>query len=824
MEVRWYRKDFQTPALLYREKQLQGDPQDPQYKGRVSLDQRNPQSGGLKAGDVSLKLENVTLADEGEFVCYVRSDVHYDAGRSIHLYVTVIGSIPVLSAHQVDDVTVNVSCSSSGWHPQPSIIWSNSQGTSSITPGGLKYSDPDQGLVSVSSWILTSPSDSGRFSCSVSVPEGEKRESWVAVLTASSKSTKSSNQSGQWKAAFIAILCLVLAASVIAALLFIKKRRDKKPSEENPKEHDPSKKRPTIITDMDQLKKGEVDVILDEDTAHLSLKIGGNGKIVRDSLEPTERQPTEKTFTSLPFVQGKEGFTSGCAYWERAQPSSMRYRNNNNRFETFSVVVPQRPISARLGSRVTLPCWLSPDISAEAMEVRWYRKDFQTPALLYREKQLQGDPQDPQYKGRVSLDQRNPQSGGLKAGDVSLKLENVTLEDEGEFVCYVSSDLHYDPGRSVHLNVIEVGSIPVLSALQVDDVTVNVSCSSSGWNPQPSLVWSDSQGTSSITPSGLKYSDPDQGLVSVSSWILTSPSDSDWISCSVSVPEGEKREGRVAALTALPKSTDQSETEPLLPTDPSKKRPTIITDMDQLKKGEVDVILDEDTAHLNLKIRGNGKIVRDSPDPPERQPTEKTFTSLPFVQGKEGFTSGCAYWEVGLANPSTGLKNVWSVGLVSESATRDCGALSTDNGFWVLTLDGDNGLYVNIKPEISICKHLRIQTLGVYLDYDGNMISFYNVEEKSHLITLFTKFSGKVYPLFSPGKGDRAPLRILSIPCETPATSQGVDQSSNNHHQPQPNTEQSQTQPDAVSYPPTTTDQALSHTPQPETSNDTHHS
>ncbi|KAI4901003.1 hypothetical protein NFI96_032662, partial [Prochilodus magdalenae] len=46
-------------------RKIQEDPTDPRYRGRVSL------SGALKKGDVSLKLENLTLADKGDYVCRV---------------------------------------------------------------------------------------------------------------------------------------------------------------------------------------------------------------------------------------------------------------------------------------------------------------------------------------------------------------------------------------------------------------------------------------------------------------------------------------------------------------------------------------------------------------------------------------------------------------------------------------------------------------------------------------------------------------------------------------------------------------------------------
>ncbi|KAJ8383137.1 hypothetical protein SKAU_G00039150 [Synaphobranchus kaupii] len=217
--------------------------------------------------------------------------------------------------------------------------------------------------------------------------------------------------------------------------------------------------------------------------------------------------------------------------------------------ESFSVLVPHDPISVRLGSAVTLPCWLSPPLSAEPMEIRWHRPpSFEITVLHYRDGQLQESSQHLRYRGRAFLGSRGPEAGGLKEGDVSLRLENVTLEDEGEFQCYVSSDRHYE-GAHVVLSVTETGTPPVLSARQADDGRMNVSCASSGWHPRPKLIWSDSQGRSGLSPGDLLYSHKEEGMVSVFSWILTSPSDAGWLSCSVHLSEGEEREGRVALLS-----------------------------------------------------------------------------------------------------------------------------------------------------------------------------------------------------------------------------------------------------------------------------------
>ncbi|XP_064201085.1 butyrophilin subfamily 1 member A1-like isoform X2 [Anguilla rostrata] len=458
--------------------------------------------------------------------------------------------------------------------------------------------------------------------------------------------------------------------------------------------------------------------------------------------------------------------------------------------ESFSVLVPRNPISARAGSTVTLPCWLSPPISAEPMEVRWHRSpSFKTTALHYMGGQLQDSSQDPRFRGRASFGSRGPEAGGLKGGDVSLRLENVTLEDEGEFQCNVSNVLHYKTKRVV-LNVTVTGTLPLLSVRQATDGLVNVSCASSGWHPRPNLTWSDSEGRSGLSPGAMLYGPAEQGVVSVFSWILTPASDAAWLTCSVFLPGEEGREGRVALLTS--RADDQSgqwkaafiallvlgllamaiaaflfvrkrRTGSNESVEIPESIPLLQTGLDEAAKEKVDITLDEDTAHQHLMLSKDCKVVRDSVMVQERDPSKNRFTRHLFVLGKEGFTSGRAYWQVGLWNEATGLKMSWSVGVVTESAKRDCEDLTPSEGYLVFSSDRDNGLSVNTVPVTRLSEKLRAKTLGVFLDYDNNMISFYNVEEKSHILTFFVTFHEKVYPLFGPGKGDATPLVIQPI-------------------------------------------------------------
>uniref|UniRef100_A0A667YKU0 B30.2/SPRY domain-containing protein n=1 Tax=Myripristis murdjan TaxID=586833 RepID=A0A667YKU0_9TELE len=117
----------------------------------------------------------------------------------------------------------------------------------------------------------------------------------------------------------------------------------------------------------------------------------------------------------------------------------------------FAFSISGVPVSVHQGHTATLPCWLNPPKSAESLDVRWFLRDtFDAPLLSYQGRQVH---HGSQYVDRAAFGLRDATSSGLKAGDVSLELVNVTLRDAGVYTCYVSSDQGYDKG-TVQLNVI----------------------------------------------------------------------------------------------------------------------------------------------------------------------------------------------------------------------------------------------------------------------------------------------------------------------------------------------------------------------------------
>ncbi|XP_056316822.1 butyrophilin subfamily 1 member A1-like [Danio aesculapii] len=467
---------------------------------------------------------------------------------------------------------------------------------------------------------------------------------------------------------------------------------------------------------------------------------------------------------------------------------------------SITLVAPPGPVVAHVGSTVILPCWISPAQNAEALEIRWYRHgEFRNTVLFYQHGKIQ-DEQEESFRNRSSLTPRSDRSGGLKGGDLSLKLEKIIIQDEGSFHCYVSGDSAYS-NAELKLKVTAPGSAPVLFPRPLDDGRLNVSCSSSGWYPEPNIMWTSDQGKT-LPPAGVSLHRGADGLFSVHSWTTVSPSDAQLVSCSVSTATGESKEGKldikgfissacsdpwkplfitviICALLGLAglilckyrnRLTEKKSAETGCENIPVEEK-TVPADMniEELRKYAEQISIDRETISPDLKIMSDCKSVRDSPD---YHHTAEGFPYRLCAFGAQQFTSGRHYWEVQLAAPSNPPKISWLIGVVKHGnfSVKDRSALTPSNGFWFLCSDGENGFYTNTDPPITLPISPRPERLGVLLDYDAGLLEFYSVKESKHLLTMRTRFSGSIVPLFNPGVSDISPLKIdCPVAEESPA-------------------------------------------------------
>uniref|UniRef100_UPI00398EE03E zinc-binding protein A33-like n=1 Tax=Pristiophorus japonicus TaxID=55135 RepID=UPI00398EE03E len=143
--------------------------------------------------------------------------------------------------------------------------------------------------------------------------------------------------------------------------------------------------------------------------------------------------------------------------------------------------------------------------------------------------------------------------------------------------------------------------------------------------------------------------------------------------------------------------------------------------------------------------------------------TPESFNSSAFVLGSEGFTTGRHYWQVVVEDRSG-----WSVGVVKESVNRTKRIVTRPAaGYWAVGREtGGNYVAFTSPSPTPLSPSVTPRKIGVYLDYEGGQVSFYNADNMSHLYTFTHTFTERIFPIFDLGSsqfGDNsASLTICS--------------------------------------------------------------
>ncbi|XP_069044023.1 butyrophilin subfamily 1 member A1-like [Lepisosteus oculatus] len=180
--------------------------------------------------------------------------------------------------------------------------------------------------------------------------------------------------------------------------------------------------------------------------------------------------------------------------------------------EWFQVRGPAVPVIVFPGEDAVLPCYLSPDISAEDLEIRWFRGDYTAPVCLFRKRKYDHTAQSSAYRDRAGLFLLE-----LHRGNVSLTLRDVRRSDHGRYSCFVESE-QMDDEAVIDLGVRALGSQPSVSLHSPGGDQAQLLCRSEGWFPQPAVIWTDRDGNE-VTSQPPTVDTDSQGLLSVSSYI-----------------------------------------------------------------------------------------------------------------------------------------------------------------------------------------------------------------------------------------------------------------------------------------------------------------
>ncbi|KFW01259.1 Zinc-binding protein A33, partial [Eurypyga helias] len=148
-----------------------------------------------------------------------------------------------------------------------------------------------------------------------------------------------------------------------------------------------------------------------------------------------------------------------------------------------------------------------------------------------------------------------------------------------------------------------------------------------------------------------------------------------------------------------------------------------------------DLSLDPDTANPYLVLSEDKRSVRLRSAPQELPANPKRFDYSFCVLAAEGFLTGRHYWEVEVGDGES-----WVLGVARESVRRkEKTDFAPEEGIWAVGLNwkGKNWdqyqAFTSPETPLSLCE--RPRKIGVYLDYEGGWVAFYNADNMAPIFT-----------------------------------------------------------------------------------------
>nr|XP_032637600.1 butyrophilin subfamily 3 member A2-like [Chelonoidis abingdonii] len=224
----------------------------------------------------------------------------------------------------------------------------------------------------------------------------------------------------------------------------------------------------------------------------------------------------------------------------------------------FTVTGPDSPIAASVGGEAVLPCHLSPRMSAENMDLRWFRSQFSAVVHLYSGGQDQYRQQMPEYQGRTELLKDN-----ITNGSVSLRIRDIRPSDDGQYKCFFQSSVSYEDAilevqvaghcriiTNSFISSVGLGSAPVISVEGHQDGGIRVICRSAGWYPKPEVLWRDLQ-DQNLPSASKKISQEANGLFQTVVTTVIREESNQKVSCCVRNPRLNQEKESAISIAEL---------------------------------------------------------------------------------------------------------------------------------------------------------------------------------------------------------------------------------------------------------------------------------
>ncbi|CAM4616965.1 butyrophilin subfamily 2 member A1-like [Lepidochelys kempii] len=182
-------------------------------------------------------------------------------------------------------------------------------------------------------------------------------------------------------------------------------------------------------------------------------------------------------------------------------------------------------------------------------------------------------------------------------------------------------------------------------------------------------------------------------------------------------------------------------------------------DFRRARSNAVNITLDSDCKHPKLSLKDKNRVISTA---------EKKACRDLIVVANEGFSEKKQYWEV-----EVGDKPEWELGVLTEN---ERGKLKNEKmekppekEYWSLRLS-EGQYHCSWKSDTITSEDKKCPVVGIFLDWEEGMISFYNVALMCPVVSITQDFQRKLYPFFNPGNDNQyLGIRPLSVP--SPLTS-----------------------------------------------------
>ncbi|XP_067411320.1 butyrophilin subfamily 2 member A1-like [Emydura macquarii macquarii] len=177
------------------------------------------------------------------------------------------------------------------------------------------------------------------------------------------------------------------------------------------------------------------------------------------------------------------------------------------------------------------------------------------------------------------------------------------------------------------------------------------------------------------------------------------------------------------------------------------------------RSNAVNITLDPDCKHPKLSLKDKNRVVSTT----ETKPGQELI-----AVANEGFSEKRQYWEV-----EVGDKPEWELGVLTQDAKgklkKEKMEKPHEEEYWSLRLS-EGKYHCNGESDTIVSEDKKCPVVGVFLDWEEGMISFYNVELMCPVGSINQEFKGKLYPFFNPGC-DKQYLGIRPVSVSSPLTS-----------------------------------------------------